>query len=275
EQSLAGFSAKYLRPVNISDAYNKAELSAIHPALGHDHSWDKKTGFRTKQVLTYPIVAENKYLMGVVQLLNKKGGGRFTKKDEESVAEIAKSLGIAFFNLRKLAKKTITKFDYLVAANRITQAELDAAIAEARKGMTDIDTLLIEKYKVPKSEIVKSLGQFHQCPHVEFDDRTVIDPELLKNLNVDYLKKSFWLPLKRNKNIVEILIDDPNDLDRVQDIQRMFPGQSIRFAVGLRRDIAQFLRVATGQADAAPAGAGLDSGSITDILGELVNEAQQ
>jgi len=128
EQSIAGFTAKYLRPVNIQDAYTKADLTRIHPALCHDSSWDKKTGFRTKQVLTYPIVAENKYLMGVVQLLNKKGEGRFTKKDEESVAEIAKSLGIAFFNLRKLAKKTVTKFDYLVASNKITQSELDAAI---------------------------------------------------------------------------------------------------------------------------------------------------
>ncbi|MGH7230534.1 MAG: ATPase, T2SS/T4P/T4SS family [Nitrospiraceae bacterium] len=272
EQSLAGFTAKYLRPVNISDAYNKTELSRIHPALCHDSSWDKKTGFQTKQVLTYPIVAENKYLMGVVQLLNKRGGGRFTKKEEEWVAEIAKSLGIAFFNLRKLAKKTLTKFDYLVASNRITQLELDAAIAEARKGQSDIESLLIEKYKVPKSDIVKSLSQFHQCPHVEYDDRIIIDPELLKNLNLDYLKKSFWIPFKRNKNIIEILIDDPNDLGRVQDIQRMFPGQGIRFAVGLRRDIAQFLRVATGQ---TPTSAATDPGSISDILGELVNEAQQ
>ncbi|HJU05632.1 MAG TPA: GspE/PulE family protein [Nitrospiraceae bacterium] len=272
EQSLAGFTAKYLRPVNISDAYNKTELSRLHPALSHDSAWDKKTGFPTKQVLTYPIVAENKYLMGVVQLANKKSGGRFTKKDEEWVAEIAKSLGIAFFNLRKLTKKTLTKFDHLVAGNRITQQELDAAIAESRKGQADIETLLIEKYKVSKTDIIKSLSQFYQCPHVEYDDRIIIDPDLLKNLNLDYLKKSFWIPFKRNKNIVEILIDDPNDLGRVQDIQRMFPGQSIRFAVGLRRDIAQFLRVSTGQ---APTSAAVESGSISDILGELVNEAQQ
>ena len=274
EQSLAGFTAKYLRPVNITDAYNKAELNRIHPALAHDASWDKKTGFQTKQVLTYPIVAENKYLMGVVQLLNKKSGGRFTKKEEEWVAEIAKSLGIAFFNLRKLAKKTLTKFDYLVAGNKITQSELDAAIAETRKGQTDIETLLIEKYKVSKTDIGKSLSQFHQCQYVEYDDRIIIDPELLRNLNVDYLKKSFWLPLKRNKNVIEILIDDPNDLGRVQDIQRMFPGQTIRFSVGLRRDIIQFFRVAAGQTTISPAAA-TDSGSITDILGELVNEAQQ
>lgn len=272
EQSLPGFSAKYLRPVNIEDAYNKTELSRIHPLLSHDAGWDKKTGFRTKQVLTYPIVAENKYLMGVVQLLNKKGGGRFTKRDEESVAEIAKSLGIAFFNLRKLAKKAVTKFDYLIASNKITQQELDAAIAESRKGVTDLDSLLIEKYKIPKSEIGKSLSQFYQVPYVEFDDRTVIDPELLRNLNVDYLKKNSWIPFKRNKNAIEILIDDPNDLDRAQDIQRMFPGQTIRFAVSLKRDIAQFFRVATGQVDP---GLPADGGSISDILGELVNEAQQ
>lgn len=270
EQSLVGFTAKYLRPLNIADAYNKAELAAIHPALTHDSSWDKKTGFQTKQVLTYPILAENKYLMGVIQLINKKGGVRFTKKDEEAVSEIAKSLGIAFFNLRKLAKKTITKFDYLVANNRITQAELDSAIAETRRGQTDIETLLIEKYKVPKAEIGKSLSHFYRCPHMEYDERIVIDPELLKNLNVDYLKKSFWLPVKKDKNTIEILIDDPNDLDKVQDIKRIFPGQHIRFAVGLRCDITQFIRLATGEVPVSTS-----AGSITEILGELVSEAQQ
>jgi hypothetical protein len=85
EQSLAGFCAKYLRPVNIADAYNIAELQGIHPALSHDTSYDKRTGFKTKQVLTYPIVADNRYLMGVLQLLNKKSGNRFTRRDEEAV----------------------------------------------------------------------------------------------------------------------------------------------------------------------------------------------
>src|SRR6476660_187533 len=80
EQSLAGFCAKYLRPVSIADAYNLAELQGVHPSLLHDTSYDKRTGFRTKQVLTYPIVADNKYLMGVLQLPNKKSGGPFPRK---------------------------------------------------------------------------------------------------------------------------------------------------------------------------------------------------
>ena len=81
EQSLAGFCAKYLGPVNIADAYNIAELQG-HPPLPRPRhqSYDKRTGFKTKQVLTYPIVADNKYLMGVFQLLNKKSGGTIHQK---------------------------------------------------------------------------------------------------------------------------------------------------------------------------------------------------
>jgi type II secretory ATPase GspE/PulE/Tfp pilus assembly ATPase PilB-like protein len=271
EQSLAGFCAKYLRPVNIADVYNIAELQATHPSLIYDTSYDKRTGFKTKQVLTYPIVADNKYLMGVLQLLNKKSGSRFTRKDEEAVDEIAKALGIAFFNLRKISKKTPTKFDLLVSNSRITQNELDQAIADSRKGMSDLESILIEKYKVPKIDIGKSLAQFHKCPYIEYSERTIVDVELLKNLNVDYLKKNHWMPLKRDRTAIEILTDDPGDLDRVQDIKRTFPGLNIRFAVSLRRDISQFLGSATGQSDVG--GRKLDE-NVSDILGELVTEAQ-
>ena len=273
EQSLAGFCAKYLRPVNIADAYNIAELQGVHPSLLHDTSYDKRTGFKTKQVLTYPIVADNKYLMGVVQLLNKKSGARFTRKDEESVAEIAKALGIAFFNLRKISKKNPSKFDLLVTNNRITQNELDNAIAESRKGVSDFESILIEKYKVPKLEIGKSLAQFHKCPYIEYSDRTIVDIELLKNLNVDYLKKNHWMPIKRDRTAIEILTDDPGDLDRVADIKRTFPGLNIRFAISLRRDIAQFLGAATGQGDTGSTRK-LDE-NVSDILGELVSESQE
>ena len=272
EQSLAGFCAKYLRPVNIADAYNLAELQMIHPSLLHDTSYDKRTGFRTKQVLTYPIVADNKYLMGVLQLLNKKSGSRFTRKDEESVAEIAKALGIAFFNLKKVSKKNPTKFDLLLSNNRITQNDLDQAILESRKGTNDLESILIEKYRVPKLDLGKSLAQFHKCPYIEYSERTIVDVELLKNLNVDYLKKNHWMPLKRDRTAIEVLTDDPGDLDRVQDIKRTFPGLTIRFAVSLRRDIAQFLTSATGQSDAG-SGRKLDE-NVSDILGELVTEAQ-
>ncbi|MBI4736292.1 MAG: type II/IV secretion system protein, partial [candidate division NC10 bacterium] len=115
----------------------------------------------------------------------------------------------------------------------------------------------------------KSLGQFYKCPFIEYEGRPVIDPDLLKTLNMDYLKKNFWLPLKRDKDGIQVLIDDPNNLDRLQDIKRIFPGRNIQFAVGLRRDILQFLYAASGEADPLAA-----KGSIAEIMGELVSEAE-
>lgn len=174
-----------------------------------------------------------------------------------------------------------TRFDFLIENKRITQAELDNATAEAKKGPSDIETILLDKYKVPKGEIGKSLALFHKCPYIAYSDRTAIDIELLKNLNIDYLKKKNWMPLKRDRIAIEILTDDPGDLDRVTDIKRTFPGLTIRFAISLRRDIAQFLNAATGQGQGQGQGQ-RDAGStrkldesVSDILGELVNEVQE
>src|SRR6476661_10010734 len=170
-------------------------------------------------------------------------------------------------------KKVSTKFDLLVTNGKISQNELDNAIAEARKSISsDLEGILIEKYKVPKMEIGRSIAQFHKCPYIEYSERTLVDIELLRNLNVDYLKKNHWMPLKRDRTAIEILTDDPGDLDRVADIKRTFPGLNIRFAVSLRRDIAQFLNSATGGGDGT-AGRKLDE-NVSDILGELVTEAQ-
>ena len=252
EQSIAGFAAKFRRPVNIADAYSRAELRAISPALTFDSSWDRKSGSRSKQILTYPIVADGKYLMGVIQLVNKKSGGRFTQKDEDAVAELAKTLGIAFFNRLKVSRRIPTKFDYLVAHNRITQADLEQAIREAQQGQLDVETVLLEQYQVPRADIGKSLSQFYRCPFLEYDGRTSLDPELLGSLNLETLRSNAWIPLKCDKDGVHILSDDPNNLNRIQEIKRAFPGRPVRFTVGLRADILQFLDAAAGPAGHAP-----------------------
>ncbi len=154
--------------------------------------------------------------------------------------------------------------DCIAYRGLIKQADLDAAIEESLSREIDLETLLLDKYRVPKSALGSALSEFYQCPYVSYDERTVIDPDLLKNLSFDYLRRSAWIPLKRQGTVLDIVINDPHDLEKGLDIRRAFPGTTIRFAVGLRRDIEQYLLVATGQAN---------GGSITEILGELVDEA--
>jgi cone cGMP-specific 3',5'-cyclic phosphodiesterase subunit alpha' len=50
---------------------------------------DKQTGYKTKNMLTYPIMAD-KECIGVVMALNKIGAEEFSKADEEVSPELSK-----------------------------------------------------------------------------------------------------------------------------------------------------------------------------------------
>ncbi|MBS0151456.1 MAG: type II/IV secretion system protein [Nitrospira sp.] len=164
-------------------------------------------------------------------------------------------------------KKTIERslLDCIAYRGLVSPVELDSAVEESLSREVDLETVLIDKYRVPKPVLGSALSEFYQCPYVPYDERTILDPELLKNLSFDYLRRNAWIPMKRQGPVLDIVTNDPHDLEKGFDIRRAFPGTTIRFAVGLRRDIEQYLLVATGQAT---------GGSITDILGELVDEAR-
>jgi type II secretory ATPase GspE/PulE/Tfp pilus assembly ATPase PilB-like protein len=269
EQSLAGFAALSGRTLTVRDVYNPSELRVIHPALVHDPEWDKKTGLRTKQVLTYPILSEGRTLLGVIQLLNKKSGDAFSPQDEAGVAELGAYVGAAFMRLRKQPKKFITFVEYLSTSKLLAPAEMEVLRAECRKGTVDLETILIDKLKVPKAALAKALGDYHQCPHFAFDDRLLPEAALLKNLKPDFLKRNVWVPLRRDgTNGIHVVVDNPADLDKVQNIKRLFPDLAVHLLVGLRRDILQFLEKAIHEGE--PAG----NAGIQGILGELISEAQ-
>ena len=83
KKSIAGYVASTGHPVIVADAYNRDELASIDKELGFDSSWDKRSGFRTAQVMAVPIIHEND-LTGVIQLINRKGGGKFTPEEKNS-----------------------------------------------------------------------------------------------------------------------------------------------------------------------------------------------
>jgi type II secretory ATPase GspE/PulE/Tfp pilus assembly ATPase PilB-like protein len=155
--------------------------------------------------------------------------------------------------------------DALVYRGIISQTDVQAAVDESKVCHLDLEAVLLDRYHVPKQALGSALSDFYQCPYLPYDERTVIDSDLLKTLNVDYLKNNLWLPIARRGSLIDVLTSDPHDLDKGWDVRRTFPGVTIRYAVGLRRDIEQFLQLARGQGT---------SGSIGAILGELINEIQ-
>lgn len=157
------------------------------------------------------------------------------------------------------------RYNLLVEQGFLRQEELAMAATEALRKRVDVAAVLMDRYRVPKPAIGAALAAFYNCPFLAYDKRTVVECELLKNLSLDYLRMNHWVPLRREGNGVEVLMDDPRNPDKLLDVRRAFPGRTLSYRVGLARDIEQFLSADHGR----------ESGdAIADILGELVSEAQ-
>jgi hypothetical protein len=241
--SIAGWCAYKRTPLNIKDVYNSQELAAIDPELTFDNSWDQRTGFTTRQVLAYPVIFKN-FIIGVIQLINRKKGAAFIKIDELALREVAHILGIALFNQKKIARnKRPRKFDYLIDNNFVSQQELDQAIAEARKKNRSLENILMAEYEIPKKYIIAAIGRFFKMDTIEFTPNHPIPGQLMTGLKIPFLRNNLWVPLGEDKDSIEIAIDNPNDLQRVSEIKTLFPGKNLQFRVALKEDILELINL--------------------------------
>jgi type II secretory ATPase GspE/PulE/Tfp pilus assembly ATPase PilB-like protein len=264
--SIAGYCAASGRLINIENAYEENELKAIHPDLLFDKSWDDKTGYRTTQVLAAPI-SYNKYLLGVIQLINKKSGRPFNQEDHNSVQEISKVLGIAFFNNQKAAqKRRPTKFDYLIASSIITERDLETVISNARKSKKPVETVLMSDLQVSKDDIGKSLAAYYKTRFIPFDEKMVIPGEVLKGLRASFLKNNIFVPVSQNGAHVVIAMENPDYLPARDTIRRLIPGKDFEYCVALREDIFRMIDLFF---DVRRSSLFEEGGSIEEILGQL------
>ncbi|MDD5712720.1 MAG: GAF domain-containing protein, partial [Smithellaceae bacterium] len=166
-KSIAGYVANMGKSVNIADAYDAAELKRIDPELTFDVSWDRKSGFRTKQIVTAPIF-HGQTLMGVIQVLNKKGGeGGFSDEEQGFLQEIAEVLGVAFYNQERYSRRRKTRFDYLISRDLLKDEELETAWEEARELKEPMESFLMRKYKILKEDIGRSFEDFFRCKFIQ------------------------------------------------------------------------------------------------------------
>ncbi|HEV2568953.1 adenylate/guanylate cyclase domain-containing protein [Sphingomonas sp.] len=79
------------RAENIADPYADPRF---------DQSVDQKTGFRTRSILCQPIVNKHGGRIGVTQVLNKKGAGCFSEKDEARLRAFSAQIAVSLENAK-------------------------------------------------------------------------------------------------------------------------------------------------------------------------------
>ena len=272
KQSIAGYCASSGKMVNVLDVYDEEELKSINPKLKFDKSWDQKTGYKTTQMLATPIT-HNRYLLGVIQLINKKTGGPFTKEDQSSVLDISKVLGVAFFKNQKVAQKAkSTKFEFLITNNIISSKDLTEAISRARKSRTSVASVLMKDFHASKDSIGKCLAGFYKTRFIPYDDKMVIPGELLKGLRVSYLKHNVFVPISKSGDKVVVAMEDPNYLPARDAIKRLIPAKKFEYCVSLKEDIFDMINLFF---DVKRTEMLEDAGTIEDILGQLASDDEE
>ena len=238
--SIAGHAAFKHKLINVYDVRDKAELAKIHPQLKFDPRWDAKSGFITKQVLAYPIVFK-KYLLGTIQIINRKNNSRFDKLDESAIQQLADAFGIALYNQKRMQRVQTHRYQYLVDTHRITEAQLQKAATLAHRENVSMDTLLINTFHVGKTDLGRSLSQYHRVPFIEFQPGMEKPRALMKGLKVPFLRKNAWVPLRIENGAIIIALADPGNLEIIDEIKAVFAGRALRFFVGLRQDILSMI----------------------------------
>ncbi|VFQ47366.1 GspE/PulE family protein [Desulfoluna butyratoxydans] len=264
--SIAGYSVLKKSLLNIKDVHDNQELAAIDPSITFDSSWDRRTGFVTRQMLVVPILYKT-YLLGAVQLMNRKQGDVFTAQDEENLQEIAKIIGIALYNQKRAARNKKSKFDYLLENHIMTQKELSQAERMARETGETVEKVLLSRFNIPKGDVGEALSRYYKAPFVEYNSSMPIPGELLEDLKVPFMRNNHWVPLRSEGDKVVIIVDDPHDAQKMGQIRVLFPGRELEPFISFREDILNYITLFTQDEK--------QQSSIDEIISQLADEEDE
>ncbi len=135
-----------------------------------------------------------------------------------------------------------SKFDYLLKEKMVGTDQLQQAFALSKKMNKSVEFVLIEQFQIDKEAIGKSFSAFYGCKFRAYDASMPVPVELLTNLKKTFLLNEIWVPLCWDKNGMEVLIDDPRDLNKTDNIKTLMRTTKINFSAAIREDIQQFIR---------------------------------
>jgi type II secretory ATPase GspE/PulE/Tfp pilus assembly ATPase PilB-like protein len=267
DQSIAGYVALAKKTVNIRDVYDEGELKAINPSLRFLQEVDKRTGYRTKQMLVAPVVdAQNGELLGVVQIINNKAGTPFAAVAQEGVKGLCETLAIAFNQRSKPAAAVKTKYDFLVSDAVISAQELELATRTARRKNLDVEEVLVNEFQVKHAALGTALGKFFKVAYEPFRSDRIKPMDLLKNLKRDFLEQGQWAPVEEGAEGVMVVCMDPEQVKGSRVVNNVFPRAKVVYRVTTNHEFVQTLDQLFG---AAGVPGFTDDSSVGDMLATL------
>ena len=269
--SLVGVVAQTQMEVNLRDAADPDELSAVHADLQLASAFGIEAGDSPQQVLAAPIIYRGKRgqsseLLGVAQLVNSRSGQPFGGAEMEGFRELCDTLAVAIRNRRKeadlaslSARPVRSKYDALVSDGLISAEEIKLAANSARRKGVDIEEILLTEFQVDRRAIGKSLATFFDVPYEPFKADRPKPLDLVKLIKRDYAQSAQWVPVEDAIDGLVVLTTDPERIQSSRVVSNIFPralkvAYRVTTADEFERTLDQFF------------GEDIAAGSINDFL---------
>lgn len=238
--SIIGFVAETKKTLNISDVYDEEDLKKVHPTLTFDSSWDRKGGKKTKQVLATPVVHKGN-LMGVIQLINKKGGAEFDTVDENRTKELSDTLGIALFNHYKSGKKVPMRYEELVNREIISSQEMERAMVIATQQEQEVETVLMENFLVAKPDLGEALAFVYKTKFIDLTQEQYNAEQLAKQGDIELFRKHLITPLQMKGTDLVMAAKNPANRTGVMEVKKLYKAERINVLLAFGNDIKELL----------------------------------
>jgi len=264
-QSLAGYAAFSKAALNLPDVYDEDALRRIHPSLAFLKEVDKRSGYRTKQMLVAPIMDGNN-LHGVLQVINNKNDEPFGDLEVDGVTELCKTLATA---IRQRVKKgaggsarKAGKFDSLVADGLLSEQELRSSIEDARTDGISVEEVLASHFKLSPAQLGGALGKFFGVPYEPFNAGRIRSEMLHGALKREFIVEQGWIPLEESPEGLVIMCLDPEAVKGSRVVPQVFPRVSkFAYCVSTQTEFKETL--------AQLFGASADSSTIDQLLADM------
>ncbi|HVY38689.1 MAG TPA: HD domain-containing phosphohydrolase [Polyangia bacterium] len=227
ESSIVGKAALSGQPINVPDLTKLREAGRT-PTFSHNRSFDDKTGYRARSMLTVPMTSAMGEVIGVVQLINKKrnpdgplGAGEAIPFDAESeqlalawVAQAGVSLekALLYDEIRQMfdgfvdaSVQAIEQRDPTTAGHSRRVATLSIELAKRVDAIGD-GPLADVRFDETRLQQIEYAAVLHDFGKVGVRERVLVKPRKLYDedrraiqLRFAYIKKALQVDLAERK----------------------------------------------------------------------------
>jgi type II secretory ATPase GspE/PulE/Tfp pilus assembly ATPase PilB-like protein len=272
-QSIAGYVALSKQLLNLRDVHDEQALRRIHPDLTFLKTVDKRSGYRTRQLLVAPIT-DGDTLLGVLQIINNRNNQVFGDLEVDGVTQLCRTLATA---IRQRVDKTAlglrrgaTKYDGLVQQGVLTGEELEQCWRQSRSGGQPVEHVIMARHKVSPAQLGRSLAWYFDVAYEPFKPSRSRVEQLHGMLKPDFVDKQGWIPLEDSAEGLVVMCIDPETVRSSRIVPQVFPRIS-RFAYRVTTQ-AEFQATLTQIFGAVSGGLSIDE-MLADMDGAPIDDA--